>query len=120
MSDGLASYSQSSYTYDELVAGETVSVSGTVLTGQGVLLRGTILGKDGATGKWSRAATPLAGILAHDVNTASGDVTGVIYVQGKFKDNVVILPAATTLAQARAALWDTGVYLLDVQEENDD
>lgn len=116
MSDGLASYSSAgAFSYDELVAGETVSVSGIILTGQGVLLRGTILGKNGTSGKWARAETP-AGILVHDVDTTAGDVTGVIYVQGKFKDNVVILPPATTLAVARAALWDTGVYLLDVQE----
>ena len=117
MSEGLAGFSSTSYTYDELVAGETISVSGVVTTGQGVLLRGTILGKDGATGKWARATalTP-GGILAHDVDTTAGDVTSVVYVQGKFKDNVVILPPATTLAQARAALWDSGVYLLDVQE----
>jgi hypothetical protein len=116
MSDGLASYSKDAYTYDELVAGETVSVSGTVLTGQGVLIRGTILGKDGATGKWARATTPPAGILVHDVDTSAGDVTGIIHTQGKYKDNVIILPAGKTLAETRTALWDTGVYLLDVQE----
>ena len=117
MSDGLASFSSSSTTYDELVAGETISQSGVIATGQGVLIRGTILGQDGATGKWARATalTP-GGILAHNVDTTAGDVTGVIYVQGKFKDNVVVLPAATTLAVARKALWDCGVYLLDVQE----
>lgn len=115
MSNGLAGYTKDAYSYDELVAGETVSVSGTVLTGQGVLLRGQILGKNTSSGKWTLADTP-AGILAHDVDTTAGDVTAVIYTQGKFKDNVVILPGATTLAAARAALWDTGVYLLDVQE----
>lgn len=118
MSEGLASFSGGySYSYDELVAGETVSVSGVIATGQGVLIRGTILGKDGATGKWARATalTP-GGILAHNVDTTGGDVTSVVYVQGKFKDNVVVLPAAMTMAQARTALWDSGVYLLDVQE----
>ena len=116
MSDGLAKFETTGTTYDELVAGETVSVSGIVLTGQGVLIRGTILGKDGATGKWARATTPPAGILVHDVDTSAGDVTGVIHVQGKYKDNVVILPVGKTLAETRTALWDTGVYLLDVQE----
>jgi hypothetical protein len=116
MGDMLASFSTTSYAYDELVAGETVSTSGVVTAGQGVLLRGTVMGKDAATGKWARATAPPAGILAHDIDTTPGDVTGVVYVQGKFKDNVVILPAATTLADTRKALWDTGVYLLDVQE----
>ena len=117
MPDGLAGYrSVGSVNYDELVAGETITQSGVILTGQGVLIRGTILGKDGTTGKWSRTATPLAGILVHDVDTTAADVTGIIHTQGKYKDNVVVLPPATTLAQARAALWDTGVYLLDVQE----
>jgi hypothetical protein len=116
MSDGLASYSSTGYTYDELVAGETVSQSGVIATGQGVLIRGTVLGKDPATGKWTRAFAPSSGILVHDVDTTLGDVTGVVYTQGKFKDNVVILPAAKTLAETRTALWDFGVYLLDVQE----
>jgi hypothetical protein len=117
MSEGLASAGPvSSYTYDELVAGETISTSGVILTGQGALIRGTILGKDPATGKWARATTPPAGILAHDVDTTAGDIVSVVYVQGKFKDNVVVLPAGKTLAETRAAMWDTGVYLLDVQE----
>ena len=116
MPDGLASFSTDSFSYDELVAGETVTTSGVILTGQGLLLRGTIMGKDAGTGKWARATTPPAGILVHDVNTASGDVTGVIHVQGTYKDNVVILPAGKTMAETRAALWATGVYLLDVQE----
>lgn len=115
MSNSLAGYSSDSYSYDELVAGETISVSGTVLTGQGVLLRGQIVGKNATSGKWTLADTP-AGILAHDVDTGAGDVVSVIYTQGKFKDNAVILPGAVTMAQARAALHDTGVYLLDVQE----
>jgi len=116
MSDGLASYSSDSTSYDELVAGETISTSGVILTGQGAMIRGTIVGKDGATGKWSRAVTPPAGILVHNVDTTAGDVTSTIYVQGKFKDNVVVLPAGKTLAETRAALWDSGIYLLDVQE----
>jgi Bacteriophage lambda head decoration protein D len=117
MSDGLASYSQTSTTYDELVAGETITTSGVILTGQGALIRGTIMGKDAATGKWARATalTP-GGILVHDVDTTAGDVTGIVHVQGKFKDNVVVLPPAMTMADARKALWDSGVYLLDVQE----
>ena len=116
MSDGLAGYGTSGTSYDELVAGETISVSGVLLAGQGLLLRGTIMGKDGATGKWDRSVSPPMGILVHDTDTAAGDITSVIYVQGKFKDNVVILPVGKTLAETRAALWNTGVYLLDVQE----
>jgi hypothetical protein len=116
MSEGLAKFSSTGTNYDELVAGETISQSGTILTGQGVLLRGTIMGKNGTSGKWGRAETPPSGILVHDVDTTAGDVTGIIYVQGKFKDNVVILPAGKTLAETRTAMWDNGVYLLDVQE----
>lgn len=115
MSEGLASYSSTGTNYDELVAGETITQSGVILAGQGILLRGTIMGKDAGTGKWARATTPPAGILVHDVDTTA-DVTGIIHVQGKYKDNVVILPVGKTLAETRAALWDTGVYLLDVQE----
>ena len=116
MSSGLAKFSTDTYSYDELVAGETITQSGVILTGQGALIRGTILGKDGTTGKWSRAAAPPAGILVHDVDTTAADVTAPIHVQGKYKDNVIVLPAGKTLAETRAALWDSGVYLLDVQE----
>jgi hypothetical protein len=113
---GLAKYESSTFSYDELLAGDPVTQSGVILTGQGVLLRGTIMGKNGTTGKWERAVHPSSGILVHDCDTAAGDVQGIVHVQGKYKDNVVILPAATTLAVARAELWDFGVYLLDVQE----
>lgn len=116
MSEGLASFSsEGTYSYDELVAGETISVSGVVAAGQGVLLRGQIVGQNGTSGKWTRTDTP-GGILAHDVDTTA-DVQTVIYTQGKFKDNAVIVTGTgLTIAQARAALKDTGVYLLDVQE----
>ena len=116
MSDGLASYSKTSTTYDELAAGETISQSGMVLTGQGKLIRGTILGQNSTSGKWARAERPAKGILTHDLDTTAGDVVGVIHVQGKYKDNVIVLPDAITLAQVRQEMWDTGVYLLDVQE----
>jgi Bacteriophage lambda head decoration protein D len=120
MSEGLAKFSTSSYSYDELVAGETITVSGTILAGQGALLRGTVLGKDGTTGKWARAtaitATGGGGILVHDVDTTAGDIVSDVHVQGKYKDNVIILPAGKTLAETRASLHATGVYLLDVQE----
>lgn len=112
---GLAKFSSDSYTYDELVAGETITVSGTVLTGQGVLLRGTVVGRNATSGKWARAEPP-QGILVHDTDTTTGDVISIVHTQGKYKDNVIILPPATTMAVCRAALWDTGVYLLDVQE----
>lgn len=114
---GLAKFGDAGSTdYNELVAGATVTVSGVLLTGQGVLARGTILGKDGATGKWSRVAAPPAGILVHETDTSAGDVVSIIHVQGKYKDNAIVLPDGKTLAETRAALWDTGVYLLDVQE----
>ena len=117
MPDGLAGFrSVGDTSYDELVAGETITVSGMVLTGQGLLLRGTILGQVAASGKWARAERPAKGILVHDTDTTAGDVVSVIHVQGKYKDNVVILPDAITLTQVKQELHDTGVYLLDVQE----
>ena len=116
MSDGLAGYSKTSTSYDELVAGATITRSGVILTGQGVLLRGTILGQDPATGKWSQARRPSNGILVHNVDTTAGDKVGDVHVQGKYKDNVVIFPPAAVVAEVRAELHDQGVYLLDVQE----
>jgi len=116
MADGLAKYSISSTNYNELVAGETITVSGVILTGQGALVRGTIMGRDGTTGKWSRAMTPPAGILVHDVDTTAGDVVAIVHTQGKYKDDAITLPAGKTLAETRTALHDMGVYLLDVQE----
>jgi hypothetical protein len=116
MSEGLAKFSTSSYSYDELVAGETITQSGTILTGQGAMIRGTVVGKDPVTGKWARATAPPNGILVHDVDTTAGDVVSVVHVQGKYKDNVIVLPVGKTLAETRTALWDSGIYLLDVQE----
>src|SRR5262245_8856433 len=114
---GLAGFSSlGSTSYDELVAGETITQSGVIATGQGVLLRGTIMGKDPATGKWTRAYAPPSGILVHQTDTTLGDVVSVVHVKGEYKDNVVVLPAGKTMAETRAALWMYSIHLLDVQE----
>lgn len=103
------------YVYEELTADETVCVSATVAAGQGVLLRGQVLGKNAISGKWAANESPL-GVLAHDIDATDAEATAVICVQGKVKDNAIVLGTGLTLPQARAALADVGVYLLDVQE----
>jgi hypothetical protein len=105
-----AFYTTPGVNYIGLVCGPTLSKVVTVLTGQGVLKRGQILGKN-AGGKYTTADLPPLAILADDVDTAGGDVQAVVYWQGKFKANAVILMTAQTLDAQREALRDCGIYL---------
>lgn len=81
-----------------------------IAEGQGVLPRGTLLGKKEADSKyyiWDESkedgTEELVGILGCEVDTSYGDGKGFIYVSGEF--NKVALFAGTTEV-------DTGVYNL--------
>lgn len=104
------------FPYRTLVSGETVTRSVTAKAGEGLLKRGQIMGKEAATGKYMKASAPASAIVAEDVDATAADVLAAVYVQGRFKANTVILPPATTLAQAREQLWDFGIYLETVEE----
>lgn len=89
-----------------------------VLTGQGVLVRGSVLGVVTASGKAKLSASAAADgsqnpkyILAETVDTTGGDVVAPIYKSGAFNERAVTLGTGHTIASIRDALEDRGIYL---------
>ena len=121
-----ASFSSASWTYDPLVASETISQSAPIAPSLGVLKRGTVL-YGPAVGTPITAATPLTtvvgtasprGILAQDIDTGTGgNVMGLIYTQGKFLDTGITFSSKGAAFDA-ANLWDIGIYVLTVLQTN--
>jgi len=70
----------------------------TVASGQNVLKRGTLLQKN-ANGKYEVCTnlTNLAGVLAEDVDTTSGDVSSLMYVEGTFKKEKLVAGQGVTI-----------------------
>lgn len=100
------------YVPDQLIAGpfQPVTHNITVLSGQGVLKRGTVVGRVTASGKYIKS---LAGasdgsqtniaILADDVDATSADALGGAYIAGEFNSNAVIFDSSWTVAALHQA-----------------
>ena len=101
--------------YRELVSGKTVTRSGIIVTGLGVLKRGQILGR-AVSGKYDITTLPPLAILTVDVDTTAGDVQAPVHVQGWFKNNAVTVMTAQTLAAQSELLRDVGIFLETVEE----
>lgn len=111
-----ASFSTAQFDFDQLVASETISRGGTMTSGEGAVKRGTIVGLNTTSGKYTKT-DPATGILAEDCDATSADAPCVVYVQGKFLVTGVTFPAAGSHASHTALLHDLGVYLLSVHNE---
>lgn len=106
------------YTPDKLLAGDYPAVTDIVTIDAGALVRGTLLGKITATGKYIKcdsaavdgSQAPLA-ILAEDADATGGDVQAVIYLSGAFNQDAVVFGGADTAATHRTALRDLNIYL---------
>ena len=101
------------FNYDQLVASETVSRSGVMTSGQGVVKRGTIVGTASATGKYTKTDAP-TGILAEDCDATSADAPCLVYVEGKFLVTGIIWPASGSHASITEALHLRSVHILSV------
>src|SRR5262245_16686238 len=108
-----ASFASAQFTYDDLVAGETVSRGRTMPSGAGLLKRGTIVGVASATGKYTKTDAA-SGILAEDCDATSADAPCVVYVAGKFLATGITWPAAGAHSVHTALLHDLGIYILSV------
>lgn len=113
--------SEGTYATDLLVGGDhTIRTLGvTIASGQN-LLRGALLGKVTATGKFIlslAAATDGSqnpvGILGEDVNATAGDVVSFEYVAGDFNSNSMTFGTGHTLASVREVLHGRSIYLHD-------
>ncbi|EFL53094.1 conserved hypothetical protein [Solidesulfovibrio fructosivorans JJ]] len=105
---------------DKLIAGDAkiVTAAGTIASGAGALVRGTVLGKITASGKYQKAVgtaedgsqTPDA-ILAEDTDATSADALSVVYLSGQFAESALTLDASLTLDGIRDGLRDKNIYL---------
>lgn len=110
------------FTPDKLIGGEYPVVTDivTILTGQN-LIRGTLLGKITATGKYTKcdsaavdgSQTP-AVILAEDCDASAADKQAVVCLSGAFNQAAVTFGGADTAATHRTILRDLNIYLKSV------
>lgn len=116
-----ASFSTQVYTPDRLIANNgdlLIAEPITLLSGQN-LLRGAVLGKITAGGKYTLSAsaaadgsqTPVA-ILAEDTNAAAGDKATVAYFRGDFDASAVTLGVGHTVASIKDGLRLRQIELL--------
>jgi hypothetical protein len=112
---------EGAFTPDSLHAGDfpirTAKV--TIVTGQN-LVRGSVLGKITASGKFNLSAsaagdgsnTPVA-ILAEDVDATAADKEAVAYITGDFNGRALTLGAGHTLAAVTLSLRDSSIFVAD-------
>ncbi len=113
-----ASFGSSSYTPDRLIAGDFPITTRKVTIDTGVIVRGSLLGRITATGKYVLSAAaagdgsevPLA-ILADSVDASAADVEAIAYESGEFSEDAIVLGAGHTIASVRDGLRDLDIYL---------
>lgn len=90
----------------------------TVVSGAGVLARGTVLGKITASGKYQTSVaaagdgsqTPSV-ILAKDIDASAGDVVAPVYIAGGFNQRALTLGAGHTADSIREGLRALNIYI---------
>ncbi len=109
-------------TFDKLIAGDNVWLvtnEGTILSGQGVLVRGTVLGRQTSGGKLvivdsdgtdDGRRAPYA-VLAEDVDATSADKKVVVYMTGEFNEDALVFGTGDTKETHRAALRLLNIHL---------
>jgi hypothetical protein len=108
---------------DHLIAGNAHLLVGRKVTlagGQGVLPRGTVLGRITASGKYVKSTAAANDgsqvpdlILAEAVDTTDGDKQELSYARGDFNSRALTLGAGHTVAGITEALRAKGITLFD-------
>lgn len=116
------------YIPDQLIAGplQLVSDTVTIVSGAGILQRGTLLGKITASGKYKTALsasadgsqTPVA-ILEDYVDASAADQTAGIYLMGEFNTNAMTFGTGITAASSKDALRALGIFLKNAVSADD-
>ncbi|MBE0470505.1 MAG: head decoration protein [Methyloprofundus sp.] len=111
---------ETSFTPDDLFAGHVqpvVADSEIVVSGAGVLARGTVLGKITTGGKLktvdSAAVDGSQGIyavLAESVDATSADVTAPVYYTGEFNEAKLVFGGTDTADTHRTAARNIGIF----------
>ena len=120
-----AGFFADTFNFDPLVAGDTISQSAKIAGSLGVLKRGTVLfgPLQGVPITTATLLTTVATgavqrvILAQDIDTTGGAVTGLVYTQGKFLDTAMTFTTSGAASDC-ANLWDFGVYVLTVEQRS--
>ena len=113
-------FSSAAYVPDRLIAGhkQLVTREVTLTNNQsgGALARATVLGYDGTdyglvhqTGDYG--ASTARAVLAKAADPSSGDVTALVYDEGEFNEDELVLGGTVTLAQVREPLRALGIHL---------
>ncbi len=116
-----ASHSSSTYTPDGLVAGNAHLLTSrkiTLITGQN-LIRGAVLGKITASGKYNLSLSAAADgsqtpdlVLAEDTDASAGDKVTIAYSRGDFIEQKLTIGTAHTADTIREGLRDKGIILV--------
>ena len=107
-------------TYDDLFASEfrrgTDQV--TILTGQGTLVKGSVLGKITATGKYKLVDDAAVdgsedpkNVLSVETDTSGGDVINTVYTTGDFNENKLVFGGDDTADDHREAMHDRSLFM---------
>jgi len=114
---------EGTFTPDNLIAGNEANISMkavTVLTGQGILARGSILGIITVGGKAKLADKAAVDgsqtakfILADAIDTTTADVVAQCYQSGQFNRGALVFAAGNTAADHEDSLRDYGILLKD-------
>lgn len=114
-----ASFTSTSYTPDNLIAGDfpLKSRSMTLLSGQN-LARGAVLGVVTASGKVKLSAAGASDgsevakfVLAEDCNASAADTACIVYETGELLGSALTLGALHTIASVRESLRDGGILV---------
>lgn len=106
-----------SYQFDNLLGEVEVTEGGTIVSGAGVLARGTVLGKITASGKLKTvnsansdgSQAPYA-VLLEGVDATSADKPCATALAGTFNPAALVFGGSDTIATHRAALRDVGIF----------
>lgn len=117
-----ATFGTESYSPDNLIAGDKPPAKAVpiTLTDGEVVVRGTVLGRVTANGKFLvslNAATDgseVARAIAAEAASPSGaDATILAYVEGEFNQDELTFGTGQTIANTKADLMDVNIYLVD-------
>lgn len=97
------------------------SGSETIASGQGVLVRGTVLGKITASSKCSivdsaqtNGSQTIYAVLAEGVDATSADVVAPVYYTGEYNKNELVFGGTDTADNHATKAREIGIFFKDV------
>lgn len=113
---------------DNLIAGlsDVIAVEVEIASGEGVLGRGSVLGKITASGLYALVNSAgeddgrrtAAAILAEDVDATDENVVTTAYIAGEFNENVLVFGGTDSADDHRSTLQGIGIILRRSVEVN--